>query len=74
VHWAPAAQWVATELTAAIALVAEGSATRITIANVELDDDMAGQGAALAQRAGVAFAVERDPLTGRRAMRVGPRL
>ena len=74
VEWEPAAQWVAGELSAAITLVAEGQATRITIANVEIDDEMAGQGAALAQRAGVAFAVESDPVTGRRAMMVGPRL
>ena len=72
--WEPAAQWVAGELSAAIALVAEGNATRITIANVDIDDEMAGRGAALAQRAGVAFALESDPVTGRRAMRVGPRL
>jgi hypothetical protein len=74
VEWDPAAHWLAGELSAAITLVAEGRATRITIANVEIDDEMAGQGAALAQSAGVAFAVERDPVTGRRAMRVGPRL
>jgi hypothetical protein len=74
VEWDPAAHWLAGELSAAITLVAEGQATRITIANVEIDDEMAGEGAALAQGAGVAFAVERDPVTGRRAMRVGPRL
>jgi hypothetical protein len=74
VEWEPAAQWVAGELSAAITLVAEGHATRITIANVDIDDEMAGQGAALAQRAGVGFAVENDPVTGRRAMTVGPRL
>jgi len=70
----PVAEWAENELMAAIALVAEGGARRITIANVEVTDDLAGHGAVLAQQAGVAFAVDRDPVTGRRALRIGPRL
>ncbi len=69
-----AAEWAENELMAAIALVAEGGAGRIIIANIEVTDELAGHGAALAQQAGVAFAVDRDPTTGRRALRVGPRL
>lgn len=62
------------EVSAAVALVAEGGATRVTIANVEITDDLAGNAAALCQRKGVAFAVDRDTLSGRRALRVGPRI
>ena len=61
------------DLAAAIGLVAADEATQVTIANVEVTDQLAGEAAAYAQQAGVAFAVERDPLTGRRAMRIGPR-
>jgi len=67
-------EWAENELTAAIAVVAEGGAGRITIANIEVTDELAGRGAALAQQAGVAFAVDPDPITGRRALRIGPRL
>jgi len=70
----PATEWAENELTAAIVLVAEGRAARITIANVEVTEELAGHGAALAQQAGVAFAVDPDPSTGRRALRIGPRL
>ena len=70
----PAAEWAENELMAAIALVAEGGARRITIANVEVTDELAGHGAMAAQQAGIAFAVDRDPITGRRALRIGPRL
>ena len=70
----PATEGVWSDLAAAIGVVAEGAAVRITIANVEITDELAGTGAALAQRAGVAFTVERDPVTGCRSMRIGPRL
>lgn len=71
---ATAAEEVSSDLAAAIALVAEGGATRVTVANIDITDELAGHGAALAQHAGVAFAIDRDPATGRRAIRIGPRL
>jgi hypothetical protein len=69
----PIHDWLPREVAGAIALVAEGGAVSVTIANIEITDDLAGEAAALAQRAGVAFSVERDPVTARRAMRIGPR-
>jgi hypothetical protein len=71
-HLAPDAVWG--HLAAAVGLVAADEATQVTIANVEVTDQLAGEAAAFAQGAGVSFAVERDPTTGRRAMRIGPRL
>lgn len=68
----PEAVWG--DLAAAIELVAADQATRVTIANVEVTDQLAAEAAAFAQQAGVSFTVERDPVSGRRAMRIGPRL
>jgi len=74
VEWQdPAHEWLPREVAGAVALVAEGGAVSVTIANIEITDELAGEAAALAQRAGVGFSVERDPVTGRRAMRIGPR-
>jgi hypothetical protein len=74
----PVADEVATErawaeLRAAVALVAGDEATRVVLTNLTVSDTLAGVAAALAQRAGVAFAVERSAAGGRE-IRVGPRL
>jgi hypothetical protein len=61
------------EVLAAVALVAEGEATQVALTNLTISDGLAGAGAALAQRAGVAFIVE-QAVTGRREIRVGPRI
>jgi hypothetical protein len=68
-----AADWLPREVAGAITLVAEGGAVTVTIANIEITNELAGEAASLAQRANVGFEVERDPVTGRRAMRIGPR-
>jgi hypothetical protein len=70
-HWP---EWLPREVASAVTLVAEGGAVTVTIANIEITNELAGEAASLAQRAGVEFSVERDPVTGRRAMRIGPRL
>jgi hypothetical protein len=62
------------ELAAAVALVVAGDANRVALTNLSIDDALAGEGAALAQRAHVAFSVARDAETGRRVITVGPRL
>ena len=61
------------ELLAAVALVAGGEATRVALTNLTISDALAGEAAALAQRAGVGFFLERG-VAGRREIRVGPRL
>ena len=75
VEWQDAiAEWLPREVGGAIILVAEGGAVTVTIANIEITNQLAGEAASLAQRANVGFAVERDPVSGRPAMRIGPRL
>jgi hypothetical protein len=70
----PNADWLPREVVSAVTLVAEGGAVAVTIANVEITNQLAGEAASLAQRANVGFAVERDAVSGRPAMRIGPRL
>ena len=48
------------EIEAAIELVAQGAATSVTIVGLRRPEAVAGSGVALAQRANVAFSLERD--------------
>ena len=61
-----------TEIDAAIALVAVGSATRVHLVGLLRPERAAAVGLAHAQQANVAFSVDRDP-QGRTTVVVGPR-
>jgi hypothetical protein len=61
------------ELTAAIDLVALGSASRVIVACVSAVDAVATEALAHAQQVGVAFTLSRDAATGAVSVVVGPR-
>jgi len=61
------------ELTAAIDLVASGSATRVTVTCVSAVEAVAGEALVHAQAAHVAFTLSRDDATGVVSAIVGPR-
>ena len=56
----------------AVRLVASGVATRVSLGSIAAAESVAPSAAAIAQRYGVCFAVERQP-DGRAAILVGPR-
>jgi len=56
----------------AVRLVASGVATRVSLGAMEAAESVAPSGAAIAQRYGVCFALERQP-DGRVAILIGPR-
>lgn len=61
-----------TEIDAAIALVADGSATRVHLVGLMRPEGAAAVGLAHAQQANVGFSVDRNP-DGRTTVIVGPR-
>ena len=62
------------ELEAAIKLVAGGSATIVWVTGLPDVEAVAGVALASAQRAGVAFVLEREADTGTLTAKVGPRV
>jgi hypothetical protein len=60
------------ELATAIALVARGTARRVIVAGLGNAESLAPEALANAQAAHVAFALDRDPVTGAIAIVIGP--
>jgi len=60
------------DVRAGIDLVVHGLATRVVVANLSDPEAIAAVALAIAQAAGVDFAIERDPESGAAAIVVGP--
>ena len=60
------------DVAAAIQLVATGSARRVTLSGLQHPDEIAADALALAQAAGVLFALQRDRRNGPATVVVGP--
>jgi hypothetical protein len=60
------------DVAAAIALVASGGAQRVTLSGLHHPEAIASDALAIAQSAGVRFALQRDRKNGRPAVIVGP--
>jgi hypothetical protein len=60
------------DVAVAIELVATGGARRVTLTGLQRSEDVAPEGLALAQAAGVRFALQRDRQNGLATIVVGP--
>jgi hypothetical protein len=60
------------DVAVAIQLVATGGARRVTLSGLQRSDEIAPEGLALAQAAGVRFTLQRDRQDGPATIVVGP--